>query len=191
MRSHFLSCAFVLLASSQAFAGFIEIGATGNYRKTNIADDVTDQNLSLTGSFAYMFDQQSALELSYTKGEQKTEVGASSGNSQITMIDYAMAGLDFIYTLGAPEAVLRPYIKLGAMYIIEKKRKTYYLFSPGQQTFYAEDPALVPSAGLGFRLRLSQQLSLKVGVDGWTSKSVSKENVKVDHAARVGLSWMF
>jgi hypothetical protein len=184
--------ALLLVAfTSPAYAGFIELSATGNYRRTNIADDVKDENFSATGSFAYLFDAQSALELSYTKGEQRSEVGASSGNSQIILVNYAMAGLDFIYTLGDENSTLRPYIKMGGMYIIEKQRQTYYVFSPGQRVYSTEEPALVPSAGLGARLKISQHLSLKFGVDAWTSKSVSKENVKVDHSSRVGLSWMF
>ncbi len=194
MKSVFFSALFSALSvfvSLPAYAGFIELSASGNYRRTNIADDVKDENFAATGSFAYLFDAQSALELSYTRGEQRSEVGASSGNAQIILVNYAMAGLDFIYTLGDENSALRPYIKLGGMYIIEKERQTYYVFNPGQRVYATEEPALVPSAGLGARLKISQHISLKMGIDAWTSKSVSKENVKIDHSSRVGLSWMF
>jgi outer membrane protein W len=187
----FLVSLAVLLTSAFAHAGFFEVGASGNYKKTHIADDVVDENLSITGSLAYLIDVQSALELSYTQGEQRTEVGASSGNNQIQRIDYRMAGLDFIYTFGEQQSTLRPYLKLGGMYIIEKKRRTYYLFNTSQVSTSQEEPSLVPSAGVGFKLALSQSLSLKAGYDVWASKSVSQKGVRADYATRVGLSWLF
>jgi hypothetical protein len=172
-------------------AGYIELSAAANYRKTHIADDILDENFSATGSVAYLLDASSAIELSYTRGEQREEVGASSGNSQIVLVDYTMAGLDFIYTFGQEASTIRPYVKLGGMYIIEKQRQTYYLFDPANRSTSSDSPALVPSAGLGFRLKLSESLSLKAGIDAWASKSVSQKGVMVDNASRVGLSWMF
>jgi outer membrane protein W len=179
----------LLLSGPQAFAGFIEIGASGNFKKVNVADEVTDTQQSMTGSLAYLFDEMSALELSYTDGQQKTVVTSNTGNGQIMQIDYSMVGLDFILTLGARDAVLRPYMKLGVAYILEKRRKTTFEGFP--PTIQKEDPAMVPSGGIGFRFLLSKNLSLKAGMDAWTSKSISDDNVKIDYAGRVGLSWMF
>jgi len=188
----------IIFSAASAQAGFIELGASGNYKNVNLADDVTDEQRSLTGSISYLFDEMSAIELSYTDGEQKTTVKTVVGTGptaqetkQVTRLDYSLVGLDFILTLGTRETVLRPYLKLGAAYILQKRRTVVNsalgpLIEPQE-----EDPALVPSGGIGFRLLLSKQWSLKAGVDGWTSKSLSEDNVKIDYAGRAGLSWLF
>lgn len=192
MKSLVLS-ALLVLASSVAQAGFIEVGASGNYKKVNLSDDVTDTAVALTGSMSYIFDAMSALELSYTSGQQKTVVQYPTlGTTDTTTIKYSMIGLDFILTLGAQDAILRPYVKAGVGYIINKSRSTVNSFNPSAASTDSEgSKSMVPSGGVGFRLKLSERLSLKAGIDAWSSKSVTKENVKVDFSSRVGLSWMF
>lgn len=192
MKSLVLS-ALILFVSSVAQAGFIEIGASGNYKKVNLSDDVTDQAVAMTGSLSYIIGPMSAIELSYTNGQQKTVVNYPSlGTNDTTTIKYSMLGLDFILTLGAQDAILRPYVKAGVGYIINKSRTTVNSFNPSASSTDSEgSKSLVPSGGAGFRLKLSDQLSLKAGIDAWTSKSVNAENVKVDFSSRVGLSWMF
>lgn len=182
-----LLCSFLI--SKQAFAGVIELGVSGSYRHSNIDRDAFDEASSFTGSVSYYFDEMSALESSYTSGASRRVIGAGSGNDQITTMTYNMLGLDFILTLGEKGAVLRPYLKMGAAYIMSKK--IYYEYRPfGEST--KEDPAaLVPSAGVGFKFSLTQTLSLKTGIDAWTSRSLYDTPVTIDYAGKAGLSWMF
>ncbi len=181
----------LLFAGPAALAGFVEVGASGNFKRVNVADGIVDTQRSLTGSLAYYFSEQSAVELSYTDGLQKSEVASDVGLGQTISVSYSLIGLDFILTLGERDAVLRPYAKAGVAYILEKKRVTVFEFNPSQSATAEEEPALVPSAGVGFRLALTKNWSLKAGIDAWSSKSVSADDVKVDYAGRLGLSWMF
>lgn len=179
---------FVFLAIP-ARAGFFEVSASGSYKKVNVTDTVATESRSVTGSLSYLLDEMSAVEFSYTEGSTKQNATVG-GVSQTTTVDYSMLGLDFILTLGDREATLRPYFKLGAAYILEKQLQvTYAGFPPGPPE--KTDPVLVPSLGAGFRLALTKTLSLKTGVDAWTSKSITESNVKWDYAGKVGLSWLF
>ncbi len=173
-----------------AQAGFIEVGLAGNYKKVNLTSEIYDQSTSLTGSLSYLFDEMSAIELSYTDGSSKRVIGSTVGLGSTTEVNYSMMGMDFILTLGDREAVLRPYLKVGVAYILEKKyTETHEGFPP--QAPVTEGSALVPSFGLGFRFLMSKNLSLKGGLDAWSSKSISEDDAKWDYAGRVGLSWMF
>ncbi len=183
-----LLIAIIFPAVSQA--GFIEIGLSGNYKKVNLTSDIYDESTSLTGSLSYLFDEMSAIELSYTDGGSKRVISSTVGLGSTTEVSYSMIGLDFILTLGDREAVLRPYFKLGAAYILEKRyQETIEGFAP--RPAVVEGSALVPSFGVGFRLLLSKNLSLKGGLDAWSSKAISEDDAKWDYAGRVGLSWMF
>ena len=183
----------IVIFGSEARAGFIEVGASGSYKKSNIGTDSFDESQSITGSFSYYFDESSALELSYTDGLNRRRLGDGQPNGQLTNMTYKMMGLDFVLTLGDRESTIRPYIKVGGVYIMEKKITGQYWQSGN--VFPAsprEDPsALVPSAGIGFKLSLTKSLSLKVGVEAWSSRSVSEQPVTIDYSGRVGLSWMF
>ena len=172
-------------------AGVWEIGASGSYRRQNIAQDAVDESQSLTGSLSFYFNEQSALELSYTDGISKRSISPDNINGHITTTTYKAAGLDFIYTFGGGN--IKPYIKGGAQYIIEKKLVDQYRISGSafRETPVESSPALVPSAGLVFKMGLTDALSLKAGIDAWTSDGLSVQPVKIDYAGRVGLSWMF
>lgn len=190
-----VACAFVLITSlvtaSTASAGIWEIGASGSYRRQNIDKDAVDESQSLTGSLSYYLDEASAIEASYTDGTSKRSISPSTVNGHITTALYKFLGLDFVYTIGG--GTTRPYIKAGAQYILEKKIVDQYTDANGNNPprTVSSDPALVPSVGVGFKMGLTTSLSLKVGVDAWTSDSLSVQPVKIDYAGRAGLSWMF
>src|SRR4051812_28929209 len=104
----------LLLVGSQAFAGYVEISATGSYR-TNTDNDYTYQRTqTLSGSVAYYFWEMSALELSYTDA-----INRSWGRTAISASDYIetsrirLYGLDLIISLSGKQASFRPYIKVG------------------------------------------------------------------------------
>ena len=180
---------FTMLHSQNALAGFFVIGASGRYKHQNIDKDAWDKSQSITGSITYYLDEMSAFELSYTDGISKRFIGSTSGNNHITTIYYRMTGLDFIYTLGDRETEIRPYAKIGAVYIFEKRMVDQ--FEPFAPVIKEESPALVPSGGLGVRFLLTKSLSLKAGFDIWTSRPVDQTPLDYDYAGRVGLSWMF
>ena len=177
--------------SSRAQAGVFEVGASGSYRRQNIATDAVDESQSLTGSISYYLDEQSALELSYTDGVSKRAISPDSINGHITTATYKSVGLDFIYTFGGGSA--RPYVKLGTQYILEKRITDQYTNNVGnyQANTIESTPSFVPSAGIGFKIGLTNSISIKAGIDAWTSDSLAVKPVEIDYAARFGLSWMF
>lgn len=192
MKLAIFSLVTLLFSSTVAQAGFIEVGASGTYRKQNVGADIFSESYSITGSLSYLFDEMSAIELSYTEGYGRTVVGATTNGATKELISSAtMASLDFVYTFGDKGAVLRPYLKAGAGYLIKKEITEVIVGFPNRT--YNEDTGFVPSAGVGFRLALTQTLSLKVGVDGWSSQPIGKENrnSKIDYAGRAGISWLF
>jgi hypothetical protein len=183
----------IFLGAVESRAGFIEIGGSGSYKKSNIGTDSFDESQSLTGSFSYYFDESSALELSYTDGISRRVIGQTQPDGQLTNMYYKMVGLDLVLTLGERESTVRPYLKVGGVYIMDKRIVTQYW--SGGNVFpenTRQDPAaLVPSAGLGFKLSLTKSWSLKVGVEAWSSRSVSEQPVTIDYSGRIGLSCMF
>lgn len=192
MKSAILSLFFALLFSSLAQAGFVEVGASGTYRKSNVGADIFSESYSVTGSVSYLFDEMSAIELSYTEGYGRTVMGAASAGAVKQLSNHVtMASLDFVYTMGAKDAVLRPYIKAGAGYLLTKEVTEQVQGFAANTT--QEDTGFVPSAGIGFRLALTQTLSLKLGLDGWSSQPIGKQNgsSKIDYAGRAGISWLF
>jgi hypothetical protein len=192
MKSSVFALVFTLMLTSVAQAGFVEVGASGTYRKSNVGADIFSESYSVTGSISYLFDEMSAIELSYTEGYGKTFVGATTAGATREITNHAtMASLDFVLTFGDRDAVLRPYIKAGAGYLINKEI-TEDIVGFGPRTTH-EPVGIVPSAGLGFRLAITKTLSFKAGVDGWSSQPIGKENrnSKIDYAGRAGISWMF
>ncbi len=193
VRALALTCAyfFVSLAPLPANAGIWEIGASGSYRRQNIDVDAVDESQSITGSLSYYLDEASAIELSYTDGISKRTINPTVVNGHITTATYKALGLDFVYTLGSGST--RPYVKAGAQYLLEKKIVDQYLDNTGnfQAKTSESSPSLVPSVGVGFKMGLTTTISLKAGIDAWTSASLSVQPIKIDYAGRVGLSWMF
>jgi OprF membrane domain len=181
-----------LTSSSIAQAGVWEIGASGSYRRQNIDVDAIDEAQSITGSVSYYLDDASALELSYTDGKSRRQVTTPSAFHKTT-VNYRSVGLDFIYTIGKREAQIRPYFKVGAQYIITKQIVDQYTFNgtASAPSGGNENNSLVPSAGAGIRIGLTEALSLKAGIDAWSSRPLKDKPFDVDYAGRVGLGWMF
>lgn len=189
-----LVIAVAVAAPATALAGFIELGASGSYKRTNIDVDAYDESLSLTGSITYYFTESSALEASYTDGRSKRVISLDVPNGHVTELYYKTVGLDFVYTFGGKEAVIRPYVKAGVVYILSKRIVDQYRLSDGSlfaANVIDDTTGIVPSAGFGLRVGLTESLSLKVGVDGWTSRPLSSPPVTVDWFGRAGLSWFF
>lgn len=184
--TQFILVAMAILAVPKvARAGFVEIGGSGNYRKSYIDQFNYTTVQSLTGSIAYYFWEMSAIEASYTNG-QSTSVTTSYTASAY----FEMTGLDFVMTFGEKDSAFRPYAKLGAAY--QKKQIVYEQVNQNPITDQTEGPS--PSAGVGFKLGVTQNFGIKVGVEAWTSplsNTSSSNPVTYDIAARAGISWIF
>lgn len=193
-RGYLIFVLLVALAPEAALAGFFEIGASGSYKRTNIDVDAYDESFSLTGSIAYYLTESSALEASYTDGSSKRVISQDVPNGHVTELNYKSAGLDFVYTFGGKDAFIKPYLKAGVAYIIQKRIVDQYRLADGTlfpANTLEDTPGFVPSAGLGIRIGLTDTLSLKVGVDGWTSAPLNTPPVTFDWFGRAGLSWFF
>ena len=103
--------------SESALAGFLEIGATSNYRRTSINEDNFQESLSYTASVSYYFWDQSAIELSYTDGYSRIVTANVGDIKRTTETEFEMIGADLVFGFGARDAVLQPYVKLGGAYI--------------------------------------------------------------------------
>jgi len=194
-EAHGLSWLFVAVAviawAPAASAGFFEAGFSGSYRRSNIDRDAFDEAQSVSGSLSYFLDPTSAIELSYTDGINRRVIGDNQPTGHVTNMYYKMAGLDFVLTIGGTEDSFRPYVKAGAAYIIEKRILDQYRSAgtvfPASEI--KEEPATVPSAGIGFKLSLTKTLQFKIGVDAWTSRPIQEKPVTIDYSARAGLSY--
>lgn len=170
-----------------ASAGIFEVGGSGNYRISRLDKDNYQEMTSYTGSVSYYFWEMSALELSYTEGEQIVVLKIPTENKTTTTTIFKMAGLDLVITLASKESVIQPYIKAGGAYITKDMYRE--VETVGMDRLPSQK-GLVPSAGAGIKIKFTNTMSLKVGVDAWTSPSNQKPTT-IDYAGRAGLSWMF
>lgn len=185
-------------SSTQSFAGFTEIGASVNYRRTSIDENNFSDSTSYTGSISYYFWERSALELSYTSGIGKlsTKADGISEITQVQIAQFSMTSLDLVLSLAGREDPFQPYIKVGAGYVDKKIFKENEI--EGRQLIQKQS-GIVPSAGVGLKIGLTKSLSLKLGIDAWTSpldddsKNSEGEDRKlqIDYAGRAGLAWLF
>lgn len=186
------------LSSTQSFAGFTELGASVNYRRTSIDEFNYSDSTSYTGSIAYYFWERSALELSYTSGLGKLSTRAT-GAAEITQVQiaqFSMTSLDLILSLAGREDAFQPYIKVGGGYVDKKIFKENEIEG---RRLIQEQSGLAPSAGVGLKISLTKQLSLKLGIDAWTTplgddaKDAEGQDrkIQIDYAGRAGLGWMF
>ena len=175
------------VAAPPAEAGLFELGSSGNYRISRIDKDNYQEMVSYTGSISYYFWEMSAIELSYTEGEQIVVLKIPDENKTTTTTIFRMAGLDLVLTLAGKESPFQPYIKVGGAYI---KKEMYREVETLGTDRLPSSEGLVPSAGVGFKIKLTDAMSIKMGVDAWTSPS-NQEPTTIDYAGRAGISWMF
>lgn len=181
-----------LIFSSVSHAQFIEIGGSASYKKTNFAPGAYDQGSSLTASLSYIFDEMSAVELSYTNGVSKQSVPTNILNTNHnTSVFYELIGLDFVITFGDANWTFRPYVKGGTAYLLKKKLVDQ--IDNNDPTVDDETTGFVPSAGCGFKLSITKNLSLKAGIEAWTSSPLigGQASPTFDISERAGFSWLF
>jgi hypothetical protein len=183
MRQLCVFCS-ILLFSMVSRAGFVEIGASGQYRSSYVNEFNYSRTQALTASLAYYFWEMSAIEFSYTNGVNQTFGKTANDENFIATTTFELAGADLILSLAGRQAPFRPYFKVGASY--QRKKITF------EQTYFPtytrEIYGWAPTVGAGFKLMVTQSLSLKIGCDAWASP---EETNRFDFAASAGFSWLF
>ncbi len=181
---------WLLTLGSIANAGYLELGASANYRSSRFNEFNYVEGLTYTTSFSYYFWEMCAWELNYTWGYSKQ---VSRGNMAIDPKDtiednIQLISLDLVLSFAERSALFRPYVKVGGGYL--KKERFRQINSDNVEHIETRE-GMVPSGGVGFSLGLTKELSIKFGLDAWTSPLKNREPLIVDYAGRAGVSWMF
>lgn len=187
MRALLLLIVFVFSAPS--FAGFVEVGASVNYRSSGYDPDNYIRSLSYTGTFAYYFWEMCAVELNYTTGYSKQRTKGSGATDPATTIEDSidLVSMDLVLSFAERTDPFRPYIKFGGGYLTKKR---YRKINDDAREQIATQDGVVPSGGLGLSLALSKEFSIKLGVDAWTSP-LDEDPLVIDYAGRAGITWLF
>lgn len=185
----FLSLLFVTFLAASAHAGYIEVGASLNYRSSGYDADNYIRSTSSTASLSYYFWEMCAWELNYTRGYSvQTTKGAGAIDPKTKVEDnIEMTSLDLVLSLAERADPFRPYIKLGAGYLTKERFRKQ---DDDPRERISSQAGIVPSAGIGFALSLTKEFSIKLGVDAWTSP-LDEDPLVIDYAGRVGVSYMF
>ncbi len=172
----------------QAHAGFIELGASANYRSSGYDKHNYIQSLTYTASFSYYFWELCAWELNYTTGYSKQSTKGSATDPMTTVEDnIEMISMDLVLSFAARQDPIRPYIKFGGGHLTKERFRQVEGFSKDK---ISTQRGVVPSGGLGISVNLTKEFSIKLGVDAWTSP-MNQDPVIVDYAGRAGISWIF
>ena len=100
-----------------------------------------------------------------------------------------LVSLDLVLSFAGRQDPFRPYVKFGGGYL---KKERFRQVNNGNVDPINTQEGMVPSAGLGFAVGVTKELSIKLGVDAWTSPMGKKDQpLVVDYAGRAGISWMF
>ncbi len=181
--------ALLLVAAPLAHAGFVELGASANYRSSGYDKYNYIQSLTYTASMSYYFWEMCAWELNYTTGYAKQATKASDPMSPKTTVEdnIEMTSVDLVLSFAGRQDPFRPYIKMGGGYLTKERFRQVEGFDKER---ISRQSGVVPSGGLGISLNITKELSIKFGLDAWTSP-LDEQPVIVDYAGRAGVSWMF
>ena len=184
-----LVLATFFLFSLPAAAGFIELGASVNYRSSGYDDENYIRSTSYTGSFSYYFYEMCAWELNYTIGQsEQLSKGVNTIDDKYKVEDnIEMISMDLVLSFASRQDAFRPYIKMGAGHLTKERFRTV---NEGRREKISEQSGVVPSGGIGFSLNITKEFSIKLGVDAWTSP-LEIEPLVVDYAGRAGVAFMF
>lgn len=187
----FLLGLLITVSTLPAMAGLMEISYSFSLSDSTLNADNYTKTLSHTASMAWYFMEMSALEVSYSKGEQQIS-GKADGDANALRYrtEFVMYGADLILTFANRESVFQPYIKGGAVWI---DKKLYRRQSPllAEQLINESDSSTpVPSLGAGFKFFLLKNLSLKASYDTWRSNKTGGDETW-DSTIRAGVSVYF
>ncbi len=183
---------FVILVSPLAGqAGIFEFGLSGSYRQSTVDEYNRYDVKEIGASLSYYFWAQSAIELSYTTRLTVKTVGSLAVHTE-EQIEEGFYGADFILSLADAKAPIRPYLKVGAVFI-HKKDFYQILDNNGQvssPTYVPFNDGWAPSAGAGIKIGLTETMSLKLGAETW-NMTLANGQKSYDYSGRIGLSWLF
>lgn len=175
--------------STPALAGYFEFGTSFNYRRSTIDTDNYQETTSYTGSVSYFFWAMSAIEVSYTNGDSLLSYRLPDESPILMQTKFSMIGVDFVITLAEKTSAFIPYVKVGGVQVTREIIRKAEGF-PASTVGGEESGGVAPSAGIGFKTKLTKSFALKVGLDAWTTP-IDKDPVTIDYAGRAGISWMF
>lgn len=179
----------VSLASLSAQADFTEIGGAINYRRSSFDSNNYEELISYTASISYYYMEQSAIELSYTNGYSIISVKPEDPIDPlyVTQTNFQLLALDFVFSLAEKDDTFQPYVKIGGGYL---KKDVFEQIDGGDTDLISHAEGLVPSGGIGFRIMVTKQFSVKFGLDAWTTPP-TEQPVTVDYAGTAGVAWLF
>ena len=178
----------IALTSQVSNAGIMEVGTSVSYRSSHIDSNNYQTSFSTTASISYYFWEMSAIELSYTNGVSKVNIKQGTDPSYTILTGFDMYGIDFVLTFASRESAFQPYIKLGAAQMDKE------IYREVEGNSIGGSSGTVPSAGIGFKIKLTKTFSIKMSIDSWISDDEDISNVNsdnLDYAARAGISWLF
>lgn len=186
----------LLLVPINSFSGVSELGLSYSNVNSEINESNYTKRESMTVSYSYYLGSSTALETSYTSAKYIGSSGADVSTAEISTVTYTILGLDFVYGFSDRNAQFQPFVKLGGHHI-DKKFYTETQNSARQQT--ASVCGIAPSAGVGFKIKMTQTFSFKLSIDGSTQPLTNQcdddpnddEFQNIDYAAKAGISWFF
>jgi outer membrane protein W len=184
-----ISALVFAFATAPAFAGFIEVGGSVNYRSSGYDKYNYIESLTYTASVSYYFWEQCAWELNYTAGTAVQSTKGKEATPMKTVIsdNIEMTSLDLVLSLAQRQDPFRPYIKFGAGYLSKDR---YRKINNDAREKISSQNGIVPSGGIGFSVNVTKEFSIKIGVDAWTSP-LDETPLVVDYAGRAGVSYIF
>jgi outer membrane protein W len=173
-----------------AQAGFVEVGASANYRSSGYNKDNYVEAISYTASISYYFWEMSAVEVNYTTGysKQVTKGSGETDPKETVEDNLQLTSMDLILSFAKRTDTFRPYIKVGGGYL-DKQR--FRRVNDDNTEMISHQYGIVPSGGFGLSISVTKELSFKLGLDAWTSPLDSDDPLIIDYVGRAGISWMF
>ena len=179
--------ALITLSLSLSAKTVKELSLSGNYRSSKLNEDNYQKTFSLTGSFAVYLWERSAIEVSYTQGSSEVQSLPSKNDSKVVIdSEFKLIGGDFVTTFNERKAPIHPYLKLGLAYMNKKLSRTVDVGNSELEPI----TGIVPSAGLGVKLKSSENFYIKLGADLWASP-IGDNQESLDYTFRFGLSSYF
>lgn len=180
----------LIVSPLTSWAGFVEVGASANYRSSGYNKDNYVEAISYTASLSYYFWEMSAVELNYTTGysKQVTKGSGATDPKETVEDNINLTSMDLILSFAQRADRFRPYVKLGVGYL-DKER--FRRVNDDNTESISHQFGIVPSGGFGLSIGVTKELSFKLGLDAWTSPLDSPDPLIIDYVGRAGISWMF
>ncbi len=171
----------MMAAAGMANAGICELSGSYNFEKTHYDPNHSTAKQSVTGSLGYYFWEMTAIEFSYTQGEEN-QIQPEYNAYQV----FRAYGSGLLLTMANKDSAFKPYLKVGGAYIV--KDATIYIRNFPEQRAHAE--GLAPTAGVGFKYMVNSRFAFKGGFNVQTSP-LNQDDTTYDMEAVFGLSFLF